>query len=577
MKKEHFNDLLLPVIFVLCVMPFVVYLAEYDFGFSKYLWHSDNSTMQDLYNYYRSIFFFVILFFMVVILAFRLSLYRENTKSVKIFIPLAVYSFFAILSVIFSVNKEASLRGNYVEFEGIFVLVGYVLTAFYTYQIMEREHDYHSIVHAVMVMFIPMSMIGWFQVFKHDLLNYEWMQKIVMPDELFDTYGGAVEDVFTGNNVFLTLNNPNFAAIFLLMFACVFMVLFLGAKDKKEKIVMAVFLLNALVLCWFTYTRAALVALAVVAVVFAVCQSKKQSRKTLLYLLLAGVVLLVILFAADAISGGKYMERLLDEKKNDSLESVLTSKDGVEIVYDGTKYTLTIDEAEVKLWGPDESRVELEQTADGDYKLPFGENDRVNVIEWDGMPQILAKINDDVLQFVKVGGIYYYYTDWGKMDSMVEIPHADFHGMEYLGSSRLYIWSRIVPILKKYILVGSGPDTFAEVYPQNDYVGKMIYAQSTGSIMERAHNDFLMRWVQTGLLSLLSLLVFYLLFLRKCFGYYRNKQLTTMQDKLGFACFLGCVGYLVCCFFSDSTLYTTPVFYVFAGIALSAVNTENQM
>ena len=37
----------------------------------------------------------------------------------------------------------------------------------------------------------------------------------------------------------------------------------------------------------------------------------------------------------------------------------------------------------------------------------------------------------------------------------------------------------------------------------------MIYAESTGRIMERAHNDFLAHWVQTGLLSLLALLLFY--------------------------------------------------------------------
>ena len=51
----------------------------------------------------------------------------------------------------------------------------------------------------------------------HDLLNYEWVQRLVMPDALFAEYGGAIEDVFTGNNVFLTLYNPNFAAIFLVM------------------------------------------------------------------------------------------------------------------------------------------------------------------------------------------------------------------------------------------------------------------------------------------------------------------------------------------------------------------------
>ena len=36
------------------------------------------------------------------------------------------------------------------------------------------------------------------------------------------------------------------------------------------------------------------------------------------------------------------------------------------------------------------------------------------------------------------------------------------------------------------------------------------------------------------------------------------------------ACLLGCVAYMVCGLFSDSTLYTSPVFYVFAGLVLSA-------
>lgn len=30
-------------------MPFVVYLAEYDYGYSGNLWNSDNSIMQDFY------------------------------------------------------------------------------------------------------------------------------------------------------------------------------------------------------------------------------------------------------------------------------------------------------------------------------------------------------------------------------------------------------------------------------------------------------------------------------------------------------------------------------------------------
>lgn len=132
-----------------------------------------------------------------------------------------------------------------------------------------------------------------------------------------------------------------------------------------------------------------------------------------------------------------------------------------------------------------------------------------NAIQMDAKEELIFWLDDYTLEFSKLAAGYYYETEWGKADEMVEIPHANFHGLEYLGNGRLYIWSRILPMLKHYILKGSGPDTFAEVFPQNDYVGKMIYAESTGRIMERAHNDFLAHWVQTGLLSLLALLLFY--------------------------------------------------------------------
>lgn len=51
--------MLLPVILVLCVLPFVVYLAEYDTGFSQYNWNSDYSMIPDFYTCYRRSIFLV--------------------------------------------------------------------------------------------------------------------------------------------------------------------------------------------------------------------------------------------------------------------------------------------------------------------------------------------------------------------------------------------------------------------------------------------------------------------------------------------------------------------------------------
>ena len=191
------------------------------------------------------------------------------------------------------------------------------------------------------------------------------------------------------------------------------------------------------------------------------------------------------------------------------------------------------------------------------------------------MPDALYEVYGGAVEDVFTGNnVFLSLYNPNYAASMQKVAAVDFHGYEYLGSGRLYIWSRVLPILKRYIFLGSGPDTFAEVYPQNDYVGKLVYAENPGRIMEGAHNDYLMRWVQTGLLSLLALLVFYGMFIRKCFRYYRQCGLSTVREKLGLGCFLGCIGYLVCSFFSDSTLYTTPIFYVFAGIALAAADGE---
>jgi hypothetical protein len=40
-------------------------------------------------------------------------------------------------------------------------------------------------------------------------------------------------------------------------------------------------------------------------------------------------------------------------------------------------------------------------------------------------------------------------------------------------SSRIYIWSRSIPMLKNYTVIGAGPDMFGIAFPQDDYVGKL--------------------------------------------------------------------------------------------------------
>lgn len=580
-KKQYFNDLLLPIIFTLCVLPFTVRLKEYEYGYSDYAWHSDESVLQDLFTYYRMWFFLTIVAVAIVVLLFRMGLYREKNKSAKVFIPFAVYLGLVALSCVFSVNPKAAWLGNIPDMEGFLVLAGYGIIAFYTYQIMETERDYATVYKGMEISFVLMSVIGWMQVFMKDPLLFPFVQKLIMSEEYYEYYEGQMYNVFTGNNVSLSLYNPNYAVIYLIMFACVFAAGTLYSKEKRQKIISAVLLIDALILTWFTYSRAGLVVLLVVAALCIVACFKGNSAKNLWYALYlaGGLLALVGAFAAIdlAVFDGHYVHRMIDAKKDNQLKDILTTGQGVQIDYGDESFLLSLTEEgeETVLQVTDAAGAEhvVLTEADEEYRLPIATECEVSVAQWDDRPCIFLYMYDNLLTFTKEGDSYVYITSWGKEDQMVAVEHVDAGGLEYLGSGRVYIWTRIIPMLKRYLLIGSGPDTFAEVFPQNDYAGKLVYAENPARIIERAHNDYLMKWVQTGLLSVGALITFYIFILKKGGIFFKREGWEhSTKNIVAFGCLLGCVAYMVCGLFSDSTLYTSPVFYVFAGIVLSATN-----
>ncbi|MDO5425988.1 MAG: O-antigen ligase family protein [Eubacteriales bacterium] len=552
--KEPFHDLLVPILLILVVLPLVIRLAVYDCGYQDYAWYGGDGIRTDLYSYYKNRLFLVLAIFCAGILPFRLFLYREKTKEWKLYLPLFGYAGMALLSALLSKNPEAAFVGNLDSFENVLVLIGYAVVSFYTYQVLETEKDYRVLWYGLLVILGIFLVVGGLQLFRIDPVDYEWFQKLIMTEEQFEIYGGTPDDTFTGNNVYLTLYNPNYAGVYLTMIVSVTAVMALTEEKKKQKIFYGLASLVALVLIWFTYSRATLVSLAVGAVVLAACLGKGKGKRILRYGVPGAVLVLLALIAADWMQGSYYLSRMFDSVETEPLEELRTLEDGVYLAYDGKTYRFSMEGEEIRT----ESAYELPEDVSvyplyGEYGLGIG-----------------LYLADTEMEFVRLEEGYFYRTPWGKLDQIVEIPAVDFHGLEALGSGRVYIWSRVLPILKKYLFVGSGPDTFAESFPQNDYAGKVVYANHPGRIIEKAHNDLLTKWVQTGMVSVVCCVAFYVLFLRKGMGAYRGKEMRSMAKRLGLGCFIGCVCYLDGSLFNDSTIQTAPLFWVFTGIALSA-------
>jgi len=146
-----------------------------------------------------------------------------------------------------------------------------------------------------------------------------------------------------------------------------------------------------------------------------------------------------------------------------------------------------------------------------------------------------------------------------------------FDGRERFASSRGYIWSRTIPMLKDTMLIGHGPDTYAIEFPQYDYVGKLNAFPNHRMIVDKPHNMYLQIGVNTGVVSLLALLALYLMYFIDSMKIYFKRDINSFLDYVGVGAFVGIMAYLAAGMFNDQIISVAPLFYSMVGLGL-AVN-----
>jgi hypothetical protein len=258
------------------------------------------------------------------------------------------------------------------------------------------------------------------------------------------------------------------------------------------------------------------------------------------------------------------------------LEAINTDKDFVTIKYKGEKLQIRFAEsitdnnlrfvnaAGEEIGGnynPDTGNLAVTPFLDMKFTLDTREGQELLTVRIDGY--------DWIFGYNKEQG-YYYINDFGKTEKLVSVPAFGFKNYGHIASGRGYIWSRSLPLLLKNPLIGTGPDTFPLVFPQGDHVGKANYCKTPYTIIERPHNMYLMIGIQTGILSLILFLVFYALYFLQSLRIYSRIKLDGYTSQLGLGCLLATLSYMVSGLFNDSTLQTSPAFWVFIGLGLAA-------
>jgi len=140
-----------------------------------------------------------------------------------------------------------------------------------------------------------------------------------------------------------------------------------------------------------------------------------------------------------------------------------------------------------------------------------------------------------------------------------ELMHGRIH--DDFGTNRVYIWRNALTVVPDNPLIGTGPDTFLAVFPEE---AQMHY----GALYDKAHNEYLQILVCQGILGLLC----YLLFIGSVL--FKSTK-PAFSNPMLMALMAAFTGYIVQAFFNISLPLASQILWVMAGIMVGFLRSSS--
>ena len=575
---------LLPIFLLMIVVPLISHFQVYRTNLENYDWQAANATYDvDIFLLPKSFAICIVAALMLVL--FCLFKYYKEGMLPETY-PLLFYALLIGFSTLCSQYKYFAIHGGQDQFESIFVLLGYLIIAIYCMYSIKQEETIRLVIRFLLIGASIIAIIGIFQMLKLDPLRSKVGQALILLGS------GQSELHFSQplGRVYATLFNPNYIGAYVCLTLPCALCAGYASKKRWSKILCFALAAALLIITFGAGAKNGLIAIAISMILLLIVYRKKiiANLKWLLIMCVAIILILIgvnvttdhavtntihTLYATLSASGMS-TERTLEDiltkddevelvMKDDSLHVKYQVLDDNMVVFDltdneGTTISYETDDTKIKLLDDRFSMIQIEPCVIGEtYSFTV----YVDNLRWDFSNQV----ND---------GTYYFY-DWAnKFVKMEKADSAIFTNHPQLFSGRGYIWAKTIPLLKKYIFLGIGPDSFQMAFPQYDYVD-LAYEFAPNMLITRAHNMYLQIAVQTGVLSLICFLVFYgMYFVKSVKLYIKRKELLDEESYLfhiGSGLFVASFGYMLSGIVNDSLPVTAPLFWSIVGIGI-AVN-----
>lgn len=575
-KKIENGDALWIFGFIVAIIPFIVQLKVMDISTNLQYYHHWNgvSIYADFFSYYKS--------WMIVIFA-MLSLYSLYVKSTEEFISdyikkelyiklMGIFTFFILLSFIFSKYKYVAFFGFVDRFEGTLVWISYMIIMFTASIYLDSRAKVDYVLKALVYSSIVMSIIGFLQYKNINIFNFEPLKSLVTLGITGDPKIEAWKDVAYG-----TLYNPNYVGSYTAITIPVAIYMSINKYQSKIvrgiSVVAIIFNMIFLLLSKSTAGIVGIIAEAIIIGVMLFLKSSKKRKVIIGVAVLVGIMIFIPVFKSTIyyikISSIFKKEELKEEDSFIKEYKIIDDKTA-EINLSGLYYKIKVLENGLELFDENDKQIEFYYDLSTGKLIPrderykpieihfYKKNKDVNILRFK-----LDDNNGNNLHFAINKGRIYLAGNVGQEIKEDKVKNPLFKGREKMGSARGYIWGRSIPeMIDENIIVGSGADTFTLRFPQNEFKIKQLVYRKIGIITDKAHNMYIqmgMAFGITGLVVFIAIIVnLFRLFIKR----FKNLGASMKQGVL----LCSIIGYLIVGIFNDTLVSVTPIFFLMLGM-----------
>ncbi|WP_083258647.1 O-antigen ligase family protein [Cellulosilyticum sp. I15G10I2] len=602
-EKQILIILFMPIMFLLGIVPLIVRLKEVQ---ASQIVHEVFREQQfiDFYSQYKAVFILASSIVMMLILFLLFDKYKlKKDKKITMYIIItAIFIAFTVLSTLFSDYKDIAMWGVPDRAEGMVIIFCYTIMMLYTLYAFQNAECYKYIIYSLGLLVIISTIIGISQYMGMDLLVSNIGKQLIIPNEFAEIRERLMTNIQKAR-VTATMYNPNYIGSFTAMMIPLFMTLAFFVKGKIEKIFLSIIALSSLSLLFGSGSRAGILGTIGAIILLGVIFLKKAwSKKRLIFPILIGILTIVVglgiatkgimlykttSLLADSLQIFKPVNNDVDYRDYLPIRDLIISEGKLIIITQEEKLTLESTPEGISFTDKKENEVEYQL----EKNIYFTQDSRFIDLKFEAFFKA-----DDTSKLSGIGLVYknrglfafqitdqegiYLVDSFTQQKTEIDFPETlGFKGKEKIGSSRGYLWSRSLPMIKNTFFIGHGPDTYVLEFPQQDYLGKYYALGDPNKVVDKPHNLYLQMAINQGGIALASFISLMLIYIINSFKMYALKVYYKKEEIIGIATLASIVGYLIAGVFNDSVVSVAPIFWILLGmgIAINYINVHDKV